>query len=97
MLEFLKAPFLALLFLDYPIMTFLMVLSVILLSMLMILLSVLSVIKHLICGNNLHWLPSLNLIYETLGTGTRSGLLTSMLGKLNWFHLTGLITMVLLM
>ena len=30
-------------------------------------------------------------------TGTRSGLLISMLGKLSWFCLTGLITMVLLM
>ena len=28
--------------------------------------------------------------------GVRSGLLISMLGKLSWFHLTGLITMVLL-
>ena len=39
----------------------------------------------------------LNLIYESLWTGVRSGLLISMLGKLNWFRLTGLITMVLLM
>ena len=30
-------------------------------------------------------------------TGVRSGLLISMLGKLSWFRLTGLITMVLLM
>ena len=29
--------------------------------------------------------------------GVRSGLLISMLGKLSWFHLTSLITMVLLM
>ena len=29
--------------------------------------------------------------------GVRSGLLISMLGKLSWFHLTGLITIVLLM
>ena len=33
----------------------------VLLSMLMILLSVLSVIRHLICGNNLNWLLNLNL------------------------------------
>ena len=33
-----------------------------------------------------------NLIYETLWTGVRSGMLISMLGKLSWF----LITMVLL-
>ena len=44
----------------------LMMLSVILLSMLMILLSVLSVIRHMVCGNNLNWLLNLSLIYETL-------------------------------
>ena len=53
------------LFLPYILMTFLMMLSVILLSMLMKLFSILSVIRHLICGNNLHWLLNLNLIYET--------------------------------
>ena len=74
-----------------------MMLPVILLSMLMILLSIVSVIRHLICGNNLNWLLNLNLIYETLWTEVRSGLLISMLGKLSWFHLTCLITMVLLM
>ena len=79
------------------IMTFLTMLSVILLSMLIILLSILSVIRHLICGNNLNWLLNLNLIYETLWTGVRSALLISMLGKLSWFCLTCLITMVLLM
>ena len=97
MLEFLKVPFLVLHFSYYTLMTFLMKLSVILLSMLMILLFILSVIRHLICGNNLNWLLNLNLIYETLWTGVRSGLLISMLGKLNWFRLTGLITLVLLM
>ena len=60
-------------------------------------LSILNVIRHLICGNNLNWIMNLNLIYETLWTGVRSGLLISMLGKLSWFCLTGLITMVLLM
>ena len=94
---FLKAPVLVLHFSYYTLMTFLMMLSVILLSMLMILLSILSVIGHLICGNNLNWLLNLNLIYETRWTGVRSGLLISMLGKLSWFCLTGLITMVLLM
>ena len=49
--------------------------SVILLSMLMILLSIISMIRHLICGNNLNWLLNLNLIFETLWTGVRSGLL----------------------
>ena len=38
-----------------------------------------------------------DLIYKTLWTGVRSGLLISMLGKLSWFCLTSLITMVLLM
>ena len=50
MLEFLKAPFLVLHFSYYTLMTFLMMLSAILLSMLMILLSTLNVIRHLICG-----------------------------------------------
>ena len=95
--EFLKAPFLVLHFSYYTLMIFLMMLSVLLLSMLRILLSVLSVIGHLICGNNLNWLLNLNLIYETLWAGVRSALLISMLGKLSWFHLTGLITMGLLM
>ena len=76
---------------------FLTMLSVILLSMLVILHSILSVIGRLICGNNSNWLLNLNLIYETLWTGVRSGLLISVLGKLSWFRLTGLITMVLLM
>ena len=52
--------------------------------------------RHLICGNNLNFLRNLNWIYETLCTGLRSGLLISMLGKLSWFRLTVLITMVLL-
>ena len=48
-----------------------------LLSMLVILLSILTVIRHLICGNN--WVLNSNLIYETLWTGTRTGLLISLL------------------
>ena len=72
--------------------------TVILLSMLMIPLSILSVIScDLICGNNLNWFLNLNLIYKTLWTGTGSCLLFSMLGKLIWFRLTSLITLVLLM
>ena len=43
------------------------------------------------------WFLSLNLIYEALWTGVRSGLLISMLGKISWFRLTILITLVLLM
>ena len=60
----------------------------------MILLSILGVTGLLICSNNLNWLLNLNLIYKTRWTGVRSGLLISMLGKLSWFHLTGLMTMV---
>ena len=97
MLEFLKAPFLVLHFPYYILMTFLMMLSVVLLPMLMILLSVLSVIMHRICGNNLNWLLNFNMIYEILWTGARSVLLISMPGKLNQFRLAGLITLVLLM
>ena len=88
MLEFLKGKALVLHFSYY------MILSVILLSMLTILLSTLKLIRHLICSNNLNWLLNLNLIYETLWTGARSSLLISMLGKLNLFCLTGLVTML---
>ena len=52
MLELLKALFLLLHFSYCTLMIFL--------------LSVLSVISHLICGNNLNWILNLNLIYETL-------------------------------
>ena len=96
-LEFHKASFLALHFSYYTLMIFLMMLSVTLLSVLMMLLSILSMIRHLICGNNLNGLLNLNLIYETLCTGAKNGLLISMMGKLSWFCLTGLITQVLLM
>ena len=98
MMEFHKAPFLVLHFSCYRFLTFLMMLPVILLSMLMVLLFILSVIRHLICGKiridfwtwiwtTRHW------------TGAESGLLISMLEnwKLNWFRLTGLVTIVLLM
>ena len=84
----LKAPILAQYFSYYILMTFQMMLSVILLSMLMILLSYLNVIKQLICGNNYKWLLNLNLIYKTLWTGARNDLLISMLEKLNLFCLT---------
>ena len=49
-LEFLKGPFLVLHFSYYTLMTFLMMLSVILLFMLTILLSPLNATRHLICG-----------------------------------------------
>ena len=51
MLEFLKVPFLVLHFSYYTLMNFLMLLSVILLSMQMILLSTLTMGRYLICGN----------------------------------------------
>ena len=74
-----------------------MMLSVILLSMLMILPSTLNVIKHLICGNNYNWLLNLDLTCKTLWTRAWSSLLISMWEELNWFRLTCLITLVLLM
>ena len=37
----------------------------------MIVLSILSLIKHLICGNNLNWLLNLNLINKTLDWGKK--------------------------
>ena len=95
MINFLKAPFLVLHFFYYTLITFLMMLPVILPFMLMMLLSTLSVTRHLICGNGQNWL-NLNLVYKILWTRTRSGLLISMLEKLKWFHLTGLVTLVLL-
>ena len=52
MLEFLSGPFLVLHFSYYTLITFLMMLSVILLSKLLIVLSILSAIRHLISGNN---------------------------------------------
>ena len=60
------------LFLIY-ILDILMMLSVILVSMLIILLSILSVIRQMICGNNLNCLLNVNLICKTLWTGRRSG------------------------
>ena len=49
--------------------------------------------SDLICGNKLNWFLNLNLSYETVWTGVRSGLLISMLGRLSWFCLTGLTTL----
>ena len=94
-LEFLKAPFLALHISYYTLMTFLMILSAILLSMLIVLRSTLSLIRHLTCGNTCNWLLNLNLIYETLRTGSGKGLLILVLEKLNFLPLTGLKTLVL--
>ena len=52
--------------------------------------------RHLICHNNKNWLLNLNLIYKTLWTGAKNGLLITMLEKLTWFRLTSLITLMLL-
>ena len=51
-LLFFKGPFLVLHFSHYTLMTFLIMLSVILLSMLMMVLFTLNVIRHLICRNS---------------------------------------------
>ena len=85
MLKFLKAPFFVLHFAYYTIMYFLIMLSVILLSMLMILLSILSVIKHLICGNNLNCLLNMNLIYEILWIAQEVADINTGKTQLVWF------------
>ena len=83
-LEFLRAPFLVQDLSYYTLITFLMLL-VILQSIRMMLTSIVSVIRHLIHDNNYSWLLNLNLTYKTLWIGAGSGLLISMLKKLNWF------------
>ena len=90
LLESLKAPFMVLHFSCYMLMTFLMMLSVTLLSiLLMILLPILSVIRHLICGNNLnwHWFESALLIWKWMGLFLRKNNLLRCWGwpsLLNW-------------
>ena len=81
MLEFHKGPFLVLHFSYYTSMTFLMMLSVILLSLPMMLLCSLSVIRYLICGNNQNWLLNLNLIYKTLIGALTLSLLSNLPSK----------------
>ena len=51
-IQLILAPFLVLHFSHYKLITLLMISSIIFLSMLMILLSIVSVIRHLICGDN---------------------------------------------
>ena len=51
--------------------------------MLTTLLSILSVIMHLIRGNNLKWLLNLNLIYETLWIGGKKWLVDFSAGKIH--------------
>ena len=81
MFEFLKGPFLGLIFSYYILMTFSTMLSVTLLSTLIILLCTLK----------------LNLTCETLWTEAGSGLLISMLKRLSLVRLTSVITLSLLM
>ena len=66
MLEFLRAPFMALHISYYTLMTFLRVLSVVLLSMVTLLLCALSVIRDLIFDGNYNRLLNFNLICRTL-------------------------------
>ena len=79
----LKAPFLVLRFSYYTRLTFLIMVSAILLYIRVILLSTLSVIERLICGNSWSWILNLSLTHETFWTGVGSGLLISMLKKFN--------------
>ena len=62
----------------------------------MILLSILSVIRHLIFGNNLNLLRNLNLMYEALWDGGKKWLVDFNAGKYLML-MAGLITKVLLM
>ena len=91
-LEFLKAPFLVLHLSYYKLMTFLIILSAILLFMLIILLSK--------CNRTSDLWQKLELASE-LESDLRDtvdwGVSIAMLEKLNWFHLIGLITLVLVM
>ena len=63
-------------------MIFLIMFSVILLSMLMILLSAVMVIRHLISDSNKNSLLNLDLTHKTLYVGTENGLFISILEKL---------------
>ena len=66
-------------------MIFLMMLSVILLYILMILPAALNMIRYIsdLWCNNQNWLLNFNKIYKTLWNAAGSGLLISMLAKLN--------------
>ena len=89
-LKLLKSLFLTLHFSYYILMAFLMILSMISISVLIILLYILSVIKHLICGNNLNWLLNLNL-RDNVDRGRNDLLILMLEKKLDWFRLTSLI------
>ena len=55
--------------------------------MLMILLSILGVIRHVNCGNNLHWPLNLDMIYEDIVDWGKKWLVDLNSGKtqLDWF------------
>ena len=89
--KFLKAPFLILHFSNCTLMTFLMMLYVIFLSILMILLSTLYQASAL--WQQLELTSKLESdLRDTVDWG-RKWLMDSMLEKINWFRLTGLITL----
>ena len=88
MLEFLKASLLVLHY--HTLMTFLMMLSVILLSMMIILLSILSVIRHVDLWQQLE-------LASELESDLQDTMDCSKKWLVDWFHLTNLITLVLLM
>ena len=96
MLVFLMAPFLVLHFSYYRLMTFLMMLSVILLSMLMILLYI-QYDQAFDLWQQLELASELESDLQDTVNWNRKWLVDFNAGKLNWFRLTSLITLVLLM
>ena len=97
MLEILKAQFLVLHFSYYTLMTFVIMLSVILLSILMIVLSILKCDQASDVWQQVELASELKSDLRDTVDLAGSGFLISMQEKLNWFCLTGLITLVLLM
>ena len=97
MLEIFKAQFLVLHFSYYTLMTFVIMLSVILLSILMIVLSILKCDQASDVWQQVELASELKSDLRDTVDLAGSGFLISMQEKLNWFCLTGLITLVLLM
>ena len=62
----------------------------------MVLLSTVDVSSLLICGNILSSLLNLKMIFKTLQTGIETGLLISMVGKLNFLNFVVQLVPVLL-
>ena len=92
----LKALFLVLHFSHNTLMTYRIMLSIILVSILMIFLSTVSMIVVLICGKYYSWVLNLNLTNDALYKRAGSSILISMLEKLNLCHLTIHSTRILL-